>query len=160
MTHEWETGICSRSLRLKPEYDNNYTKAEKKYNILHKLKQYCEQHNVSLALRGEVYGQGIQAHSSNPHAKLPLNFASFSVYNFDKNEYEPPSSDHYYQKVCNILEVPTVPTNMKDSVLTQELIEEFAHKREKIDNNSFEGVVIKHNQGSFKVINLAYDERK
>jgi len=160
ITHEWETGICTRSMRLKPECDNNYTKVEKKHDILRKLKDYCVEHDVSLALRGEVYGQGIQAHSSNPHSKLPLNFAAFSIYNFDKHEYEAPFGDHYYQNVCKILNIPTVPTIMSNVVLTKELISDFAQGIEKIDGNLFEGVVIKHQKGSFKVINLAYDEKK
>lgn len=160
ITHEWETGICSRSLMLKPECSNNYTRVEKKHGILRKLKDYCSEHDVSLALRGEVYGQGIQVHSANPHAKLPLDFAAFSVYNFDTLEYESPDSEHYYQNLCASLIIPTVPTIKKDVALTKELIEEFASEREKINNNYFEGVVVKHKSGSFKIINLTYDSKK
>lgn len=60
---DWKTGICSRSLELKMgldedgnEYTSNWHKAESRYDVLNKLKQYCELYDVSLALRGEVYG--------------------------------------------------------------------------------------------------------
>lgn len=159
---EWETGICSRSLRIKLDAVNNYTRANEKYNILEKLKNYCMYHDVSLALRGEVYGSGIQSFGSNPHGKLPLDFAAFSVYNMDKRKYEGPNDPHYYEKVAaaTVGGIPVVPMIERQVPLTQELINKYAREINKIDGKSFEGVVIKHNNGSFKVINLAYDERK
>lgn len=158
---EWETGVCSRSLRIKPECHNNYTIVEAKYKILEKLKAYCTYHDVSLALRGEVYGEGIQGFASNPHAKLPLDFAAFSVWNMDRLRYEGPDDEHYYTQVANacVVPIPTVPL-IERTILTPELIEKYSRGIDKIDGKPFEGVVIKWNGGSFKVINLAYDERK
>jgi RNA ligase (TIGR02306 family) len=66
----WVTGVCSRSLEMKPECVNNYTRIDKKYNILEKLLRYCMANNVSLALRGEVFGNGIQSHAANPHSMM------------------------------------------------------------------------------------------
>jgi len=158
----WRTGICSRSLEIKSECNNNYTIAERKHNILEKLKKYCMYHNVSLALRGEVYGQGIQVFDANPHSKLPLNFAAFSVWNHDKLRYEGPDDEHYYTKVANacVVPIPVVPMIERQVELTPELIEKYARGIDKIDGKRFEGVVIKWNGGSFKVINLSYDEKK
>jgi len=160
-TGEWTTGICSRSLEMKPECDNNYTRINKKYNILEKLLRYCMANNVSLALRGEIYGNGIQGHAANPHSKLPLDFAAFSVFNFDTNEYENVGSEHYYAVLSgsDYLGVPCVPT-ISRQVLTPELIKHYAEDISEINGKPFEGVVIKHKNGSFKVISLAYDERK
>lgn len=155
----WETNVCSRSLVIKPEAENNYTRIAAKYNIIEKLRAYCETHNVSLALRGEVYGQGIQAFDGNPHAKLPLNFAAFSVYNMDRNQYEGPSDPHYYTKVAAALDIPVVPL-IEDTLLTRQLIDKYSTGIDKIDGKRFEGVVLKYDEGSCKVINLAYDERK
>ena len=157
----WVTGVCSRSLEMKPECVNNYTRIDKKYNILEKLLRYCMANNVSLALRGEIYGNGIQGHANNPHSKLPLDFVAFSVFNFDTNEYENVGSKHYYAVVSgsDYLGVPRVPT-ISRQVLTPELIKHYAEDISEIDGKPFEGVVIKHKSGSFKVINLAYDERK
>jgi RNA ligase (TIGR02306 family) len=158
-TGMWTTGICSRSLEMKPECDNNYTRINAKYNILNMLARYCKHHDVSLALRGEIYGNGIQAHAANPHSKVPLNFAAFNVYNFDTFSYENYESVHYYEDVCRKINVPTVP-NIGSQTLTQDLIKHYAEDISEIDGKPFEGVVIKHKNGSFKIINLNYDERK
>ena len=158
-TGEWTTGICSRSLEMKPECVNNYTRINAKYNILDKLLAYCKQHDVSLALRGEVFGNNIQGHAANPHSKLPLDFATFSVYNFDTFNYENVGADHYYEHVCRVLDIPAVPI-VEFTTLTPELIKNYAEDISEIDGKPFEGVVIKHKNGSFKVISLAYDERK
>lgn len=158
-TNEWQTGVCSRSLELKKECLNNYTRAEAKYNILDKLQAYCEANNVSLALRGEVHGSGIQHFGVNPHSKLPLSFAAYSVFNLDTLEYENKGSKHYYQNVCRVINVPEVDL-LETTILTPELIKEYAEVMTEVNGRAFEGVVIKHSKGSFKVINLNYDERK
>lgn len=158
-TGEWHTGICSRSLELKPECSNNYTRINLKYDILSKLLNYCSFRDVSLALRGEIYGSGIQGHAANSHSKLNLDFAAFSVYNFDTFQYENVGSEHYVYKVCSKIEIPTVDI-LETVALTPELIKEYSEEMTEINGRSFEGVVIKHNKGSFKIINLAYDERK
>lgn len=159
-TGEYETGVCSRSLRIKPECSNIYTRAEARYNILAKLKEYCVSNGVSLAVRGEVYGAGIQAFNTNPHAKGEVNFALFSVWDFDKHTYAKPSDLHYYANLGYALNIPCVPCIEKDVVLTTEIVKYYAQDVDLIDDKPFEGVVIKHNTGSFKVINLSYDERK
>jgi RNA ligase (TIGR02306 family) len=158
-TGEWHTGICSRSLELKPECNNNYTRIDREYAILNNLMDYCKHHDVSLALRGEIYGNNIQSHATNPHSKLPLDFAAFNVYNFDTFSYEGPQNDHYYQNVCRKIGVPEVDL-IKTTILTPELIKEYAEVMTEVNGRSFEGVVIKHSLGSFKVINLNYDEHK
>jgi hypothetical protein len=157
--NEWQTGVCSRSLELKKECLNNYTRAEAKYNILEKLQAYCEANNVSLALRGEVHGSGIQHHRVNPHSKLPLSFAAYSIFNLDNLEYENKGSKHYYQNVCRKIGVPEVAL-IKTTILTPELIKEYAEVMTEVNGRPFEGVVIKHSKGSFKVLNLSYDSIK
>jgi RNA ligase (TIGR02306 family) len=158
-TGEWHAGICSRSLELKPECDNNYTRIDRKYGILNNLMDYCKFHDVSLALRGEIYGNNIQSYATNPHSKLPLDFAAFNVYNFDTFSYEGPQNDHYYQNVCRKIGVPVVP-NIGGQMLTQDLIKHYAEDISEIDGKPFEGVVIKHKSGSFKILNLHYDSIK
>jgi RNA ligase (TIGR02306 family) len=158
-TGEWTTGICSRSLEMKPECSNNYTRINAKYDILSKLLNYCSIHDVSLALRGEIVGAGIQGHANNPHAKLPLDFAAFSVYNFDTLQYENINDAHNYVKVCNSIQIPVVPT-IETTILTPELIKHYAEDISEIDGKPFEGVVVKHSKGSFKVLNLSYDSVK
>jgi RNA ligase (TIGR02306 family) len=159
-TGEYETGICSRSLRLKPECQNNYTRAEARYNILAKLKEYCVHHSIGLAIRGEVYGAGIQAFVGNPHATGAVNFALFSVWNFDTHAYECIADSHYYANLGYALNIPCVPCIEKDVILTPDIVKYYAQDIDHIDDKPFEGVVVKHNSGSFKVLNLSYDSLK
>jgi hypothetical protein len=79
----------------------------------------------------------------------------------DTFKHEGPNNPHYYEKVSVALGgIPVVPMLERQVVLTPELIEKYSRGIDKIDGKRFEGVVIKHNKGSFKVINLSYDERK
>ena len=77
--NEKKFGVCGRKLEFKPESSNNYTLHIPK--IKDKLINFCEENNVSLAIRGESYGQGIQSGKHNPHSKLSKSFACFSVFN-------------------------------------------------------------------------------
>lgn len=168
----WKTGVCSRGMELKKDSVNNYTAIEKKYDILNKLQAYCEYYNVSLAIRGEIYGNNIQAHKSNPHCKLPLDFAAFSIFNIDTMSYESDfTSPHYLYNMVVYSEedttpgvlIPVVPLLEYSVELTSELIKKY-EEMESLDSKPFEGVVFKINGNdelkSFKVINLNYDSKK
>lgn len=154
------SGICSRSLELKPECLNKYTTVVKKFNLLDKLKNFCLKNNVSLALRGEMYGIGIQSSNNNPHAKCNLGFAAFSVFNMDTLRYEEKGSKFYYKNVCDELDIEQVKTIENDVILTQDLIKKYSEEVNEIDSKPYEGIVIKYQNGSFKVINLSYDAHK
>ena len=151
-------GVCSRKLEIDPQSINNYTLHIPK--IKDKLIEYCEKHQVSLMLRGESYGQGIQKGEYNPHSKLSKSFACFSVYNLKERKYEHKGSKFYYIDVCRELDIETVPLLKENVMLTKELIENYSSVISKIDEKPFEGVVIKHKNGSFKIINKYYDVLK
>jgi RNA ligase (TIGR02306 family) len=155
--NDWvETGITSRSLELKPESNNNYTRIDKKYDILNKLKDFCIKNSKSLCLRGEIFGQGVQSFSLNPHCKLPLDFAAFSVLNLNTLQYE---SWDYCKALCAELGIPTVK-EIERCVLTPEITKKYSEDLEKIDGNYFEGVVAKGDGFSFKIISKYYDSKK
>jgi RNA ligase (TIGR02306 family) len=154
------TGICGRTLEFKDEANNNYTRAVEKHRIIDKLAEYCVAHSVSLALRGESYGKGIQAFKENPHASLENDLALFSVFDIDRKQYANKGSRFYFVDVCAELGLPTVTILEKDVVLTPELIAKYDSGIEKIDGKPFEGVVINHANGSFKVISKSYDSKK
>lgn len=156
--HSKVYGVCGRKLELNIESINNYTLHIPK--IKDKLVKYCEENQVSLALRGESYGRGIQAMGHNPHSQIDKSFACFSVYNIKDRRYENKNDKFYYVNVCDSLEIETVPMIEKDVVLTEELIKKYSIGIESIDGKPFEGVVIKTKMGSFKVINKNYDSKK
>lgn len=161
-TGEWTSGVTSRSLDIKTDVSNNYTAMQSRYNILEKLCAYCMRHDVSLAIRGEIYGAGIQSHGKNPHAKLPKDIMIFSVWNHDLHCYESPASNHNAEKLCDEFGMRHVPVVKRAVPLSPELIEKYSTEIKTIDGNPFEGVVIKYhsNGDSFKIINLDYDTRK
>ena len=154
-----ECGVLARTFQLKPEYSNNYTDHIQRYNIFEKLKQYCTKYNVNLVLRGESYGAGIQKSKKNRHSKLPNGWLCYSVYLIDEMRYTNPGEKHYFVNVCQELDLPSVPIIEQNITLTPELID-YYDKLQKYQDNSFEGVVIKGEGFSFKVINKWYDESK
>ena len=156
--NEWQLGITSRTMDLKLDANNNYTNIDLKYNVLDKLKKFCQDNNVSLALRGEVYGNRIQNKGVNPHQDLALNVAFYSVLNLDTLLYEN-VGNFSYKEICNSLHLPTVPLLENNVILTPELIYKYDTELSLINGKPFEGVVMKHDNGSFKVINKNYDEK-
>lgn len=156
------TGICSRSLELKTdaEMSNPWLDVARETDVCTKLAAYCAEHDVSLALRGEVYGVGIQTLAINPHCRLPRGVAFFSVWNIATGQYEGINSPHYYRRVCEALGLPMVPLIAERVILSQELIDSFDHGLEKIDGVPFEGVVVKGADFSFKIMNKYYDSHK
>lgn len=158
---QWVTGITSRTLELNPYCVNKYTTVNDTHNILGKLKAYCDTHKINLAFRGEIYGSGIQNFALNAHAKKPLGFALFNVFNLDTHQYEGTDSPHYYEKVAEVLNIETVPMLEKGVELTPALIKKYDEELETVNGNYFEGVVIKLSGGrSFKVISKIYDSKK
>jgi len=64
------------------------------------------------------------------------------------------------EKVCAALDIPVVPMVERQVPLTFALIDKYSIEMNHINGQRFEGVVMKHNGGSFKIINLDYDTRK
>lgn len=160
-----EFGVTSRNVHFDKEAENYYTSHVEKYDIYNKLKEYCISHNVSLAIRGESFGNSIQSNGNNEHSKLPLRFAIFSVYNISKGVYERKGSEHYFKNVAEALNIPHVPIIEENVTLTQDKIDHYSlAKKLYVDefNRSilFEGVVVNYENGSFKVINKTYDSKK
>lgn len=153
--------------------ENNYTQNVVRYDLEKKIRSYCKSKGVSLCLRGESYGAGIQNLKHNPHCKLPKGFAAFSVYNIDKGCYAQKGDPFYYVNVCKELGVPCVPMLEENVPLTDELCFKYACVSSCVSSHlktldamkglgepMFEGVVIKGSDFSFKVISKHYDSLK
>lgn len=177
-----EFGVLGRSLEYYPDTQNRYTAHVERLDLHNKLKKYCIKHNVSICLRGESYGVGIQNNFNNPHASKDAGILFFSVYLIDERRYARKGDPHYFTHVCGELDLPIVPT-LIDQVLTPEMIQHYSIDIDQLDGNPFEGVVIQHSDfksryqidtgesgiididsichaGSFKIINKAYDSKK
>jgi RNA ligase (TIGR02306 family) len=154
-------GVGGRSFLYKETSDNHYIRNERRYGVLAKLERFCrDNEGVSLCVRGEQYGQGIQTKAHNPHSKLPVGLALFSTWLIDERRYATKGHPLYIHRLAPQLGLPTVPMIQQDVILTPELVKRYSEELETIDGQPFEGVVINHAGGSFKVINLHYDARK
>ncbi len=156
--------IGGRTMLYKLESSNNYTRNENAYGVINKLDFFCRQHQVSLCIRGEQYGMGIQKNDWNIHSKMHLSLAFFSTWMIDERRYARKGDPYYIFNIAKELELPTVAVLEENVVLTMELIRKYA-EMELLDINGkcfgpFEGVVINWKGGSFKVINLFYDSHK
>jgi RNA ligase (TIGR02306 family) len=152
-------GITGRSVDFDVDKENIYTVHNKVYDVENVLKSFCIENDVSLAIRGEVYGQGLQKSSNNPHSKLKIDLALYSVFNFDEMKYERTESKYYIFKVAKLLNMKTVPMVEEGVEFNQELIDKYLTPK-KLNGQSFEGVVINTEEDSFKIINMDYDSRK
>jgi RNA ligase (TIGR02306 family) len=152
-----EFGVCGRTMEYKLEAHNNYTDHVTRYDLESKLRAFCTQHQVNIALRGESYGKGIQASKVNYHAQLDKGLFFFSVWLMDEFRYAQKGDKFYYLDVCAEMGLPTVPLLHRDSILTADLIKKYDEELEEIEGHLFEGVVIVGEDFSFKVINKNYD---
>lgn len=153
-------GLGGRSFLYQLDTINNYTRNEQQYDVLNKLEAFCRAHNVSLCIRGESYGVGIQKFAINPHAKVPVALAFYSTWLIDERRYARKGDPYYIFDIAPQMGLPTVPLLEKDVPLTRELIAKYATELTEVNGQSFEGVVINWKDGSFKVINLDYDSKK
>lgn len=181
-------GILGRTLEFKTYCSNKYTDHINRYDIQNKLIEFCERNQVSLCIRGESYGEGIQSNANNPHSKEKAGLAIFSVYLIKERKYARPGDQYYFPEVCKELGLPTVPILERDVILTPELVEKYSTGIDKLDGKPFEGVVINHGPyqitretkqielpdgtlkevggiasyeaGSFKIINKSFDSKK
>lgn len=181
-------GVLGRTMEYKEECSNRYTSQIERYDIKNKLIAYCKDIGMSLCIRGESYGDGLQNHAFNPHAAEKAGLAIFSVWLIKERRYARKGHPFYFPIVAKQLEIPHVEFLETDVVLTQELIDKYSTGLKKVNGKPFEGVVINHDAytkefpkqvinlpdgsekeiggtreyaaGSFKVINKSYDSNK
>lgn len=181
-------GVLGRTMEYKEDCNNRYTAQIERYDIKRKLIAFCKDHGVSLCIRGESYGEGLQGHANNPHAKEKAGLAIFSVWLINERRYARKGDPFYFPIVATKLDIPHVEILEKDVVLTKELIQKYSAELKKVNGVPFEGVVINHGEytierevrqilcpdgftrevgglmkytaGSFKVINKNYDMNK
>lgn len=151
-----EFGVCGRTLEYKLDAENHFTRNFKKLGLQDKLASLGK----NIVLRGEQYGQGIQANANNPHSKLPVAVQFFSVWLIDERRYAYKGDRLYAFDLFPKIGLPTVEVLERDVILTPELIKKYAEDLETVNGIPFEGVVIQHSKGSFKVISKNYDSKK
>lgn len=155
-----EFGVLGRSLEIKPDAINRYTDNVLTYDIETKLRAYGEAQQLSLTIRGESYGAGLQGHEHNPHAKMNKGWAMFSVFLIKEHVYAEKGHRYYFKNVAEEMGLPIAPMIEENVFLTPELVEKYSVGITELKGKPFEGVVIKTKTYSFKIINKNYDSNK
>lgn len=168
-------GILGRSLELKYKLvdeegneiiaNNKYVENIAIYDIENKLRDFCEKEQISLCIRGESYGQGLQGHEHNPHAKMNKGWAMFSVFLISEHRYAEKGHKYYFKNVAEATGLPIAPMIEENILLTSDIVKHYSEDIETLNYNGlkplpFEGVVVKTSTGSFKIINKWYDANK
>ena len=127
-------GVCGRNCEYDLTKSSHFTHIVSKYSLKECLTNFCEQHQISLVLRGELYGEGIQNKVNNPHCKQPLQWAIFSVYLFgreiEQERYTRRNRDGllYSIQLADHLNLPHVLVIESQVPFTQQLIDRYSSK--------------------------------
>ncbi|NJO62866.1 MAG: hypothetical protein HC836_32990 [Richelia sp. RM2_1_2] len=84
----------------------------------------------------------------------------FSVYMIETRRYARKGHPLYFRNLAKELDLPVVDLVEENVILTPEIIHKYSEGIDKLNGRSFEGVVVKHANGSFKIINKEYDSKK
>lgn len=161
-------GVCSRNMELKDDDKNTFWKIAREYEIAHILRSY----NKSIALQGEVIGEGIQ---KNPEQIKGHAFHIFDIFDIEQRRYYDYEERKKIFDELNSLaknrKLDHVPVLLTDFMIfqhcdTMEKILEFANGPSMNAKRIREGIVCKSKKRfdsmgnpftiSFKVINNAY----
>jgi RNA ligase (TIGR02306 family) len=91
-TYYWRDGkfgVCSRNWELKEDFDNLYWKIAKKYRLDDMLTNFGEERGRSIALQGEIVGEGL-GDPTNPEKIKGHMFFLFNIYDIDRGRYLTP----------------------------------------------------------------------
>lgn len=92
-------GVCSRNLDLKRDESNSFWEAALNFDIIEKIASTGR----SLAIQGELVGEGIQG---NSYKIAGRQFFCFDIWDIDQQQYLLPTEMF---NLCNDLEINTVP---------------------------------------------------
>jgi len=148
-----------RGIYTEVESESEFVKVGKPY--LDKLVEYCTERKLSVALRGELVGQGASngsGNKNNPHAKIDPTIYFYGADWYFSNAERMPHID-YVNLVTELgFKYPTIAFCQ-----TFETREELLKTCEDyFTNNMIEGIVVRSLDGkwSSKIINLHYDSKK
>jgi len=148
-----------RGIYTMVESDSEFVKVGKPY--LDKLVEYCTERKLSVALRGELVGQGASngsGNKNNPHAKVEPTIYFYGADWFFSNAERMVYEDYINLVVALGFQHPTIVFNQvfesREELL--KTCEEYFSK------NMIEGIVVRSLDGKYssKIMNLEYDARK
>jgi len=148
-----------RGIYTMVDSESEFVKIGKPY--LDKLVEYCTERKLSVALRGELVGQGASngsGNKNNPHAKVEPTIYFYGADWFFSSAERMTHEDYINLVVALGFQHPTIVFNQvfetrEDLLKTCE---------EYFSNNMIEGIVVRSLDGKFsaKCMNLEYDSKK
>lgn len=155
----WSLFGYDRATYTEIESESEFVKVGKPY--LDKLVEYCTERKLSVALRGELVGQGASngsGNKNNPHAKVEPTIYFYGADWFFSNAERMPHMEYIELVTALGFQHPTIVFNQvfeSREELLKTCEEYFA-------NNMIEGIVVRSLDGkwSSKCMNLEYDARK
>ena len=149
----YRVGVCSRNYDLKTDdTDNSFVSTAWRLKLFQKLSE----HNLEIALQGELIGPGIQ---KNPYNLSELEYHVYDIYDIKRQQYYLPEERQALCKLLDLKHVPVFASYETDSNTTvSELLTSAEGKSSLNHNTQREGLVFKNtlNNESFKVISNAW----
>lgn len=155
----WSLFGYDRATYTEIESESEFVKVGKPY--LDKLVRYCTERKLSVALRGELVGQGASngsGNKNNPHAKIDPTIYFYGADWYFSNAERMPHEDYINLVVALGFSHPTIVFNQ-----VFESREELLKTCEDyFSNNMIEGIVVRSLDGKYssKVMSLNYDSKK
>jgi len=148
-----------RGIYTEVESESEFVKVGKPY--LDKLIEYCTERKLSVALRGELVGQGASngsGNKNNPHAKVEPTIYFYGADWFFSNAERMAHEDYINLVTALGFQHPTIVFNQVFES-REELLKTC---EEYFSNNMIEGIVVRSLDGkwSSKIMSLSYDSRK
>lgn len=155
----WSLFGYDRATYTEIESESEFVKVGKPY--LDKLVEYCTERKLSVALRGELVGQGASngsGNKNNPHSKVEPTIYFYGADWFFSNAERIPHLD-YVNLVTELgFKYPTI-VFCQTFETREELLKTC---NDYFSNNMIEGIVVRSLDGKYssKIMSLAYDARK
>jgi len=148
-----------RGIYTEVESESEFVKIGKPY--LDKLVEYCTERKLSVALRGELVGQGASngsGNKNNPHAKVEPTIYFYGADWFFSNAERMTHEDYINLVVALGFQHPTIVFNQVFDT-REELLKTCDNY---FSNNTIEGIVVRSLDGKFsaKCMSNEYDSRK
>lgn len=142
------------------EIDDTFVKLGKP--ILAKLEEFCKQHGLEIALRGELCGTGLKGsgNKNNPHSKLPQQIIFYAADDYSSGVAKRVSLDTFYS-ICIHLGLVYAPV-----VFRSKQFNSWEELKDECDTyfkeHLIEGLVVKSDDATFssKIMNAKYDSLK
>ncbi len=149
-SHDGVIGVCSRNLDLRESADNTFWRVAREQGLIDFVSAMSLAHQRSIALQGELIGEGIQ---KNPYKIRGQEFRLFDVFDIDRQRYLNPSERAEIAGMIRSVPIVSATHQLKETI--DQLLAMAEGMSELAVKSQREGLVFKNVRDpsqSFKVI--------